>query len=194
MKRLLLILILTLSFQTLAKADDIRDFQIEGMSIGDSALDFFRKSKIKKAKQYNCKNKVYKNCEIYTARMGSRGIYTGDIQLNFKKDDHNFIIYSITGTVRFINDIKNCYPMKKVVSQELESLFPNSKKRNIKKSHAADKTGRSKTDTNYFYLSDGSYVSVACYDWSKKMKYNDHLRVTISSKVFRDWINNKAYK
>ena len=88
----------------------------------------------------------------------------------------------------------NCYPMKKVVSQELESLFPNSKKRNIKKLHAADKTGRSKTDTNYFYLSDGSYVSVACYDWSKKMKYNDHLRVTISSKVFRDWINNKAYK
>ena len=39
MKRLLLILILTLSFQTLTKADDIRDFEIEGISIGDSALD-----------------------------------------------------------------------------------------------------------------------------------------------------------
>ena len=36
MKRLLIILILTLSFQTLTKADDIRDFEIEGMSIGDS--------------------------------------------------------------------------------------------------------------------------------------------------------------
>ena len=43
MKRLLLILILTLSFQTLTKADDIRDFEIEGMSIGDSLLDFFNK-------------------------------------------------------------------------------------------------------------------------------------------------------
>ena len=39
MKRLLLILILTFSFQTLIKADDIRDFQIEGISIGDSALE-----------------------------------------------------------------------------------------------------------------------------------------------------------
>ena len=39
MKRLLLILILTFSFQSLTKADDIRDFEIEGMSIGDSLLD-----------------------------------------------------------------------------------------------------------------------------------------------------------
>ena len=39
MTRLLLILILTLSFQTLVKADDIRDFEIEGISIGDSLLN-----------------------------------------------------------------------------------------------------------------------------------------------------------
>ena len=48
MKRLILILILTLSFQSLTKADDIRDFQIEGMSIGDSALDYFNKKEIRK--------------------------------------------------------------------------------------------------------------------------------------------------
>ena len=46
MNRLLLILILTLSFQTLTKADDIKDFQIEGMSIGDSLLDFFSEDEI----------------------------------------------------------------------------------------------------------------------------------------------------
>ena len=43
MKRLLLILILTLSFQSWTKADDIRDFEIEGMSIGGSVLEFFTK-------------------------------------------------------------------------------------------------------------------------------------------------------
>ena len=46
MKRLLLILILTFSFQSGTKADDIRDFQIEGMSVGDSLLDFITISKI----------------------------------------------------------------------------------------------------------------------------------------------------
>ena len=48
MERLLLIIILTLSFQTLTKADDIRDFEIEGMSIGDSLLDHFNEKDIKK--------------------------------------------------------------------------------------------------------------------------------------------------
>ena len=47
MKRLLLILILTLNFQSLTKADDIREFEIEGLSIGDNALDFFTKEEIK---------------------------------------------------------------------------------------------------------------------------------------------------
>ena len=46
MKRLFLILILTFNFQSGIKADDIRDFEIEGMSIGDSALDFFNKKDI----------------------------------------------------------------------------------------------------------------------------------------------------
>ena len=50
MKRLLLVLILTFSFQTPTKADDIRDFQIEGMSIGDSLLDFFNEEEIIKIK------------------------------------------------------------------------------------------------------------------------------------------------
>ena len=46
MKRLLLILILTFSFQNLTKADDIRDFEIEGISIGDSLLDYFSQEEI----------------------------------------------------------------------------------------------------------------------------------------------------
>ena len=57
MNRLLLILILTFSLQSLTKADDIRDFQIEGMSIGDSALDYFSKDQITKNSRNYYKNK-----------------------------------------------------------------------------------------------------------------------------------------
>ena len=52
-KRLLLILILTFSFQSLTKADDIRDFQIEGISVGDSLLDYFSENEIKSNTNYN---------------------------------------------------------------------------------------------------------------------------------------------
>ena len=34
------------SFQYLTKADDIRDFEIEGISIGDSLLNFFSEEQI----------------------------------------------------------------------------------------------------------------------------------------------------
>ena len=47
MRNFLLIFILTFSFQSLSKADDIRDFEIEGISIGDSALDHFSKKAIR---------------------------------------------------------------------------------------------------------------------------------------------------
>ena len=41
MKKLLLIFIMTFIFHNLIKADDIKDFEIEGISLGDSALDHF---------------------------------------------------------------------------------------------------------------------------------------------------------
>ena len=51
MKIYLIILSLIFSFQSLSKADDIRDFQIEGMSIGDSLLDFMSEAEIKQRTQ-----------------------------------------------------------------------------------------------------------------------------------------------
>ena len=52
MKKLSTYLFLILfSFQASSLADDIRDFQIEGMSVGDSLLDYFSEEKIKKDTQ-----------------------------------------------------------------------------------------------------------------------------------------------
>ena len=48
MKRLLLTLILTLNFQSWTMADDVHDFEIYGLSVGDSLLKFKSKSIIEK--------------------------------------------------------------------------------------------------------------------------------------------------
>ena len=47
MRVFLTVLILIFSLQSWTKADDIRDFEIEGIGIGDNALDFFTKEEIK---------------------------------------------------------------------------------------------------------------------------------------------------
>ena len=49
MQKIIIIITLFINLQSLTKADDIRDFEIEGMSLGDSALNFFTKSEIDKS-------------------------------------------------------------------------------------------------------------------------------------------------
>ena len=48
MRVFITVLVLIFSFQSWTKADDISDFQIEGMSIGDSVLDYLSKEEILK--------------------------------------------------------------------------------------------------------------------------------------------------
>ena len=50
MRVFLVVLLLIFTLKSWSKADDIRDFQIEGISIGDSALDYFPKSEIEQRK------------------------------------------------------------------------------------------------------------------------------------------------
>ena len=107
MKRLLLILILTFSFQSLTKADDIRDFEIEGMSVGDSLLDYMTKKEINLSKRNYFKNqrKYYvvgkaKNLEKYEV-----------VDLYLKTGDKNYTIRTIGGMITL--DLKKCLNIKK---------------------------------------------------------------------------------
>ena len=46
MLRVIIILTLFFNFQSLTKAENISDFEIEGISVGDSLMDFFDKNLI----------------------------------------------------------------------------------------------------------------------------------------------------
>ena len=48
MRVFIAVLVLIFSFQSWTKADDISDFEIEGMSIGDSLLNYFSEEEILK--------------------------------------------------------------------------------------------------------------------------------------------------
>ena len=72
-------------------------------------------------------------------------------------------------------------------------MFQDAKKENYKKSHAGDKSGKSKSDITEYEFQSGDLVRVNCINWSKDMKYTDKLKVIISSKEVIDFINNEAY-
>ena len=58
-KRFLLILVLIFSLQSWTKADDIRDFQIEGVGIYESLLNYMTEEEIKNEEEFLYKSKKF---------------------------------------------------------------------------------------------------------------------------------------
>ena len=191
MRIFIAIIVLIFSFQSWTKADDIGDFQVDGMSIGDSLLDYFSENEIKKEIKETLKRKhQYKNNFIdlvFDARVDQNYAYT---MITIKSNDNNYTIHVIAGIVNFKNDIKNCYPKMKEISKEIKNAFSKKiKTTKDNRKHWADKTGNSKFKSIVFKFKGGD-IDVICYDWSKNMtkKYNywDKLMLSIKSKEFQN--------
>ena len=191
MMRLLVILILILSLQTLIKADDISDFQIEGVSIGDSILDFYNKKTIKENVKNYTKDKTFSLVEIHSIKSE---IYDA-LQLHYKTNDKKYIVTGISGIIDCRKDFKICENSFDKIEKDLLNFFGNNVERTDKKtkSHAADKTGKSKSTSIYFDFIDGSVAAIQMTNWTKKMNNWDHLRIQVHTKEMSDWYKI-AYK
>ena len=78
-------MVLGLFLITPSQADDIRDFQIEGMSVGDSLLDYFNEEKIRdNIFKTSYKSKKYTKIEFFDSTNTSK-IYHG-LQFFVKKN------------------------------------------------------------------------------------------------------------
>ena len=173
--KILLIIILVLSFITLAKGDNISDFEIEGVSVGDSLLNYFSESEINNKKIFykEDKKKIFgsinlNNIKIYDA-----------VEVLFKNDDPKFRIVVITGFLWYDNDITDCLKKKSEIIEDLKPMLSNIDIIDQgKHEHFLHK--KSYTYSTYFNLSHGyprDHIIVSCYDWSNKSGYRDNLRV-----------------
>ena len=198
MKVFLTILILIFNFQSFTKANDIKDFEIEGISVGDSLIDYFTKKEIRKEKKYRIK---YPNSNKFTAitfYKYSKFKTYDSVQVNVKTNDKNYIIYSISGINYFENKIKDCKKQKDIIFNELKNMFSDASIMSQDKKHEFDKSGESLIHQSLFNMYDGSVVRIECYDWSKKMfnkhDLEDQLVVSILSEDFSYFLTNEAYE
>ena len=142
MRVFITVLVLIFSLQSWTKADDISDFQIEGMSIGDSALEFFSEEEIKKNSGDYYKNKTFTPFEVYKKPFFKVYEFVGGA---FKAEDNNYIFHHIKGVIEYPNDIKSCYKKMNEVVDQLTDFFENVKKTNKETiDHSYDKSGKSK--------------------------------------------------
>ena len=164
MKRLLTYLFLGLFLITPSQADDISDFQIEGMSIGDSALDYFAEEEIKKYTKPAWPNKTYVQ---FCSEKGNYNNYE-HICFAYLKKDKKFIIEQLSGEIDLT--FNDCLKKQEEIVLEIEELFKSAEK-NVRKNfkHRGDKKGKSIGNSVQFFLKDGSGIDVGCIDWSDEI-------------------------
>ena len=199
MKKFLGILVLILfTLQTPSQADDIRDFQIEGMSIGDSLLDHFSKKKIL-ASEVNWYEYLEKN-KFITIALESSGFQQYEyVDVNAEYGDDNYIIDSMAGSIYFgknkeIKDINHCYIKQKEIAQDFSQVFENSKKDGPHKMKHLDldPSGESIYTDIYFEMDDNYSVIISCYDFSDHLESQnrvDFLGIVIRSQKLDKWLS-----
>ena len=177
------ILVLGLLLSGNAYADNIKDFQIEGISLGDSALKHYSENEIKTNKKKWYKSKKYSTSAI------------DDIQVSYKSKDKQYILASIDYTETM--DISKCLLELPSQADAINEMFSSKVKQNglSKSKHWADKYKKSFIHSYWFIFPNKDEILVQCYDWSDEMTdkngWRDHMRTSIVSKNFRRFLDKE---
>ena len=195
MRVFIVVIVLIFSLQSWTKADDISDFEIEGMSIGDSLLKFMSVDEINN----NTFENYFKNGK--KRKYYATGLFDSDeydqLEIYIKTGDNNFKIRAITG-FKNINSLKKCLSLKNEIVDEIQSLFINNEPVSFNDvSHTFDKSGKSKQYQTAFLLKNHrakDHIRIECTIWSKKMKkekgFGDNLGISVFSTETLEWVDN----
>ncbi len=195
MKKLSAYLFLVLfSFSVPSFADDIRDFQIEELAIGDSLLNIFSKEEIDSIEPtYYPDSRKFHDLPIVSHKFKDYD----QVSFGLKRDDEKYIIYSLSGDLYYENDFKNCMKKKEEILKEATSLFTKQKRSDYRYVYSEIDDGKSFSETTDFIFKDKSRLRIYCTDWTleteRKREFSDMLSVNAVSYEYFKWLNKEAY-
>jgi len=207
MKKLSLYVFLVLMFSSaLTYAGGVKDFQIEGMGIGDSLLDYVNEEKIKKSIANHTQYDQYENINDdfnveYNIVEFSSSILPLEtyetVSFDIKKNDKKFSIETISGVI-FFENIDDCNKKKHEVSKDVEKILTDyERQKRDKIKHSADPTGESETHSINYWLKSGDFITLICTDWSKTLTQNygwsDNFSIEIKTGAYNNFLR-KLYE
>ncbi len=201
MRIFLFVFILFLSLQSFTKANDIKDFELEGLSLGDSLLNFFNKKQIT-TEMNSGYAYFYKDNKFVKLAIGTSNEYSmktnlktyDEIAVTIKPDDKNFIIYGLSGDIMCKENIKYCYTKQKEIISDLKVFFNN----NIiideyEDPHWIDDTGKSIVNVKEILSKNEELlIAVSVYDMNEDLDYSDQISVEITSNEYENFLRNVA--
>ena len=194
MRVFIAVLVLFFSFQSWTKADDIRDFEIEGISVGDSLLDHFSEEEIKEFGIEYYPDKEFKVLSVSSKRFKNYDA----MQFDIKTNDKTYYLYGVVGIIDYSNNLKNCYIKMKEIIRDLSLVLTDYHKEDVGRLDnpvGADPYGGTYDlflfRKNTFKKSER--VQVSCNDWSEKSNIPDSVKVEIYSKEFAYYVDYIAF-
>ena len=179
-----------LSFQSLTKADEISDFEIEGISLGDSLLDHFKLDRIKKREIDKI---TYPDSNYSAIAFKLDGSNFESLQVTYNNLDPKYIIISIAGRILYEKkDVNACKKKMKEILNDIKDTFKDiSIQQREDKPYKPDTLGKSVTFGHTFYLDQGA-VDLYCMDLSdeyrKATNAFDELRISLHSQEMREYL------
>ena len=194
MRVFLTILFLIFSIQLCAKADNIRDFQIEGISIGDSLLKYFSIDEIKRNTWDYYNNKKYTPLQFEKPSFAK----TYDaIDIAYKTNDKEYKIVKLTGVILYEDKkkINQCYKKMDSILADIRSMFSSlDESEKYNSAHTGiDDGGKSRVTSVYFYFKNNDMIAIQCYDYSEQAGDINHLAISLNSHDFAIWLSTEAY-
>ena len=182
------IIVLIFSLQSLSKANNISEFQIEGISIGDSLLDYYTLKNIKsKKKLFYPKSKKH-----YLIEFTDNLVKYDSIGIHVKENDNEYKITSIKGVIFFDKKLKKCKKKMKQVEKDVSNFLNIEKELYEEKNYPDD---RGKGYIIEFHLSNDR-LRIWCVDFFKKAEKLgsvDNLAISIEPHDFSKWLKKEAW-
>ena len=200
MKKILGIVVLSLLLSTSAYTDDIKDFKIESISIGDSALDYFTESQLENG-ELDWFNYSYK--EYSTSLLLGKDIYDW-FKISYNSHDDDFIIEGLVGiVVKKKYDDNKCNKELDTAALDISKLFKNTKqgKKQLYKVvynprkifQEPNSSGKSTATSISFDFKDEGKIILSCYNMDKATNQIDSPIKDINQfDTFRIDIRSKA--
>ena len=204
------LLILLFSFFLLSSpsvfADDISDFQMEGISIGDSLLDYMSEDEIIKGIEHSLdiydfsylkepykyvQMKIKKDFPVYSDGL-SVMIKNNSINQYLTDKNEKYSILSIRGSINYIDDFDGCLQKRNEIVEIFSSKFPNAKKGEYFVNYSPDPSGKSIIDGIDIIFATGGEIEAQCFKMDQNFRiktgWKDGLDIGLDSKETAKWM------
>ena len=196
MRVFIAVLVLIFSFQSWTKADDISDFEIEGMSVGDTLLDYMNEKVI----IFEINNKevsyYYDNDLVSISAWEIRDKFKtyDDVGIIINQNDKTYKILALEGSLYFKDKtIDKCHKKQNEIAVEIENSLQIKITKNVfflqKDQLKNDQKSVRYIDLNFEDTHKDGGIRIICYDIKDKSKDN-LLYVAINSGEFNKYLDN----